>query len=104
MPRCPKRRRCRGLEGSRVLKPAGIPMSELEIVSLGLDELEAMRLCDVEGRDQSEAGTRMTVSRGTVQRLLARGRRKLIEAIIANQAIVVEPRDAAALDSCKEKT
>lgn len=102
MSRCPKRRRCRALDGSRVFKPAAIPLSELQAVRLGLDELEAMRLCDVEGLDQSEAGVHMAVSRGTVQRLLARGRRKLAEALIANQAVVVEPRAAGALDSCAD--
>ncbi len=100
--RCPKRRTCRRLDGNRVFKPAAIPLSELETVHLGLDELEAMRLCDVEGLDQSEAGVHMAVSRGTVQRLLSRGRRKLVEALIANQAVVVEPRAAAALDSCAD--
>ena len=100
--RCPKRRKCRRLDGNRVFKPAAIPLSELETVRLGLDELEAMRLCDVEGLDQSEAGVHMAVSRGTVQRLLARGRRKLVEALIANQAVVVEPRAAAALGSCAD--
>jgi predicted DNA-binding protein (UPF0251 family) len=73
-------------------------------VGLGLDELEAMRLCDIEGLDQSEAGVHMAVSRGTVQRLLGRGRRKLVEALIENQAVVVEPRAAAALGSCADTT
>jgi predicted DNA-binding protein (UPF0251 family) len=100
--RCPKRRTCRGLDGSRVFKPAAIPLSELQTVRLGLDELEAMRLCDVEGLDQSRAGMHMAISRGTVQRLLARGRRKLVEALISNQAVVVEPRAASALESCAD--
>lgn len=100
--RCPKRRKCRGLDGTRVFKPAAIPLSELRTVRLGLDELEAMRLCDLEGLDQSQAGVHMAVSRGTVQRLLARGRKKLVEALIANEAVVVEPRAAGALDSCAD--
>ncbi len=102
--RCPKHRRCRGLDGKRVFKPAAIPLSHLQTVALGLDELEAMRLCDIEGLDQSEAGAQMAVSRGTVQRLLARGRRKLVEALIENQAVVVEPRAAAARGSCADTT
>jgi predicted DNA-binding protein (UPF0251 family) len=100
--RCPKRRKCRRLDGSRVFKPAAIPLSELQTVPLGLDELEAMRLCDVEGLDQSRAGMQMAISRGTVQRLLARGRKKLVEALISNQAVVVEPRAAGALHSCAD--
>jgi predicted DNA-binding protein (UPF0251 family) len=100
MPRCPKRRRCRDLGENRVFKPAAIPLSGLERVHLGLDELEAMRLCDLDGYDQTEAGTRMGVSRGTVQRLLARGRGKLVQVIIANQALVVEPHAGGAIQAC----
>ena len=44
-------------------------MAQLETIRLELSELEAMRLCDLEGLDQSAAGERMGVSRGTVQRL-----------------------------------
>ena len=102
MPRCPKRRLCRDLEGSRVYKPAAVPLADLQKTNLGLDELEAMRLCDVEGLDQRAAGMRMGVSRGTVQRLLARGRTKLVSAVVDHRALVVEPHAAAALDACTE--
>jgi excisionase family DNA binding protein len=54
------------------------------------DELEALRLCDGEGLTQEEAGERMGVSRGTVQRLVASGRRKVITAIVAGRALVME--------------
>jgi predicted DNA-binding protein (UPF0251 family) len=66
-------------------------MRELEAVRLELSELEAMRLCDLDGQDQEEAGARMGVSRGTVQRLLQSGRAKLLTAIIENQALVIAP-------------
>jgi predicted DNA-binding protein (UPF0251 family) len=65
-------------------------MSRLETVSLDLGELEAMRLCDLEGLDQGEAGRRMGVSRGTVQRLLKGGRAKVLESIVASKALVIE--------------
>lgn len=48
----------------------------MEIVELELDELEAVRLADYEGKSQIETGEIMNVSRGTVQRLLASGRKK----------------------------
>lgn len=91
MPRPHSRRRCRRFAGDRVFKPRSIPMRELEAVRLELSELEAMRLCDVDGHDQAAAGTRMGVSRGTVQRLLQSGRAKLVNAIIQNQALVIAP-------------
>ena len=90
MPRPPKRRRCRAYEGDRVFKPRSIPMSELEVVGLQLSELEAMRLCDHEGLDQVEAGERMGVSRGTIQRLLNRGRAKMLDALLHDRALRIE--------------
>jgi predicted DNA-binding protein (UPF0251 family) len=65
-------------------------MTELEMVRLELSELEAMRLCDLEGLDQSGAGRRMGVSRGTIQRLLQSGRAKLLGSLLRNSALVIE--------------
>lgn len=65
-------------------------MAELEIVRLSLSEWEALRLCDLEGCDQAVAGRSMGVSRGTVQRLLKSGRRKLLSAILETKALVIE--------------
>ncbi|EGR54240.1 DUF134 domain-containing protein [Fusobacterium varium] len=78
MPRGKKRRCCRVLEDEIIFKPAGIPMSELEIIEMELDELEAVRLSDYENKSQIEAGEIMNVSRGTIQRLLTSGRKKNI--------------------------
>jgi predicted DNA-binding protein (UPF0251 family) len=66
-------------------------MSELEIVELAVDELEAMRLCDLDGHDQATAGERMGVSRGTVQRLLHSGRSKLLTALLTDSALHIKP-------------
>ena len=90
MPRPRKRRKCRRFDGDRVFKPRSIPMSELEVVRLGADELEALRLCYLEGREQETAGVRMGVSRGTVQRLLKVGRAKLVRALLDSSALVIE--------------
>ena len=95
MARPRKRRRCRRFDGDRIMKPRGIPMTDVELIHLGLDELEAMRLCDLEGHEQSSAGERMRVSRGTVQRLLKSGRAKTIRAILESAALVVGEDDSA---------
>ena len=42
-------------------------MTELEVITIDLSELEAMRLCELDGLDQEEAGHQMGVSRGTIQ-------------------------------------
>lgn len=75
--------------GSAVFKPAGTPLKDMDQVLLPPDELEALRLCDGEGLTQAEAGSRMGVSRGTVQRLVAAGRKKVIDAIVAGRALVI---------------
>ena len=90
MPRPCKRRYCRAHQGDRVFKPRKIPMSELSTIRLELGELEAMRLCDGESHDQEQAGRQMGVSRGTVQRLLKRGRSKVVKALVESAALVIE--------------
>jgi predicted DNA-binding protein (UPF0251 family) len=82
-------------DAEEVFKPAGTPLRDLEQVVILRDELEAMFLCDAEGLTQEEAGKRMGVSRGTVQRLLAQSRKKAIEAVVLGKALMVkggEPR------------
>ena len=68
-------------------------MPELETIRLELSELEAMRLCDTEGLSQHDAGIRMGVSRGTVQRLLKRGRAKVVQALVESKALIIEKGD-----------
>lgn len=77
-----------------VFKPAGTPLSELEVVPLYHDELESLHLCDGEGMTQSQAGVCMGVSRGTVQRLLAEARRKLAVCLVKQRALAVSARPA----------
>jgi len=89
MPRPRKHRNCRHHQGDRVFKPRSIPMPELEILALGEDQLEALRLCDMEGLHQAVAGQKMGVSRGTVQRLLKTGRETLVRAVVENAALII---------------
>jgi predicted DNA-binding protein (UPF0251 family) len=65
-------------------------MTALAEVRLALDELEAMRLCDLDGLDQEAAGRRMGVSRGTVQRLLQTGRASVLRALVTSSALIIE--------------
>ena len=65
-------------------------MKSLETTRLQLSELEALRLCDFEGLSQKEAGAKMKVSRGTIQRLTKSGRAKVIGALLTSKAILIE--------------
>jgi predicted DNA-binding protein (UPF0251 family) len=55
------------------------------------DEMESVLLCDLEGFTQEEAGKRMRVSRGTVQRLVTSGRTRIAAALAQGKALVIEP-------------
>lgn len=69
-------------------------MVELEKITLFRDELEVLRLCDMEGLFQEQAGERMGVSRGTVQRILTAARAKTATALVTGQALVFSEDDA----------
>jgi len=99
MPRNKKMRYCRGIEGYNLYKPSGIPLSQMEIVELGFDELEAMRLCDLDGKQQEEAADAMGVSRGTIQRLLESGRRKTLDALVSGKALSFADADHVCIRS-----
>jgi len=87
-PRPKKLRKCEGSFCGRAFKPTGTPLGELQQLNLHLDELEALRLCDFEGLTQEEAGVRMGVSRGTVQRIITSARKKTAQALTEGQALV----------------
>ena len=88
MPRPPKSRTIRGAPRVTRFKPSGIPARQLETVVLGLDELEALRLADLEGLYQEEAAARMSISRPTFGRLVAQARRKVADALFHGKALV----------------
>ena len=93
-PRKPRHCDCAHRPAGIVMKPAGTPSKELEQTVLEIDELEALWLCDSRGLSQADAGDRMGVSRGTVQRLVTSGRRKMVDAVVEGQALVVSEEDA----------
>lgn len=73
----------------RGFKPIGRPVAGLEVETLRLDELEAIRLADVEGLYQEAAAQRMGVSRPTFARILARARSATARALVEQRVLVV---------------
>lgn len=90
MPRLKKKRCCRAFNGEKIFKPVGIKMCEMDSVQIELDEFEAIRLCDYEGKNQIEASESIGLSRGTIQRLLQSGRKKILDALLHDKAIVIK--------------
>jgi predicted DNA-binding protein (UPF0251 family) len=68
-------------------KPAGIPLSALQEVTLTLDELEALRLADLEGLYHEQASDRMAISRQTFGNILESARRKTAECLVNGRAL-----------------
>ena len=92
MPRFGRGRwRCRrwitALPAIPYFQPFGIPPSELKIINLTPEELEALRLVDLEGLYQDEAAAMMGVSRKTLWADLKRARKKVANALVNGYAI-----------------
>lgn len=92
-PRPKKVRRCHGEFCRNAFKPTGTPLTDLEQVMLHRDEIEALWLCDSEGLTQEEAGQKMGVSRGTIQRIITLARKKTATALAKGQALVFVSED-----------
>jgi predicted DNA-binding protein (UPF0251 family) len=71
-------------------KPRGIPLTELDRISLAVDELEALRLKDFEGMEQEKAATTMNVSQPTFHRILQSAHSKVADALVNGKAIRIE--------------
>ena len=92
MPRPRKRRRIQRSTRSVIYKPAGVPLDGLRRVILLPEELEALRLADLEGLTQAEAAQRMGISRSSFQRTVAAAHRQVALALTEGCALVIEGR------------
>lgn len=71
-------------------KPKGIPIHELEEIVLTVEELESIRLSDLECLYQEQAAEKMGVSRSTLGRIIISAHKKIADAIINGKAIKIE--------------
>lgn len=90
MPRPIKLRQVTSVPAVRLFKPAGIPAAALDMVTLSLEEIESIRLKDMESLHQEDCATRMQVSRATFHTILKSARQKIAEALLNGKAIQVE--------------
>ncbi|MDD2471951.1 MAG: DUF134 domain-containing protein [Dehalococcoidales bacterium] len=93
MPRPRKNRRLRKHHQVKIFKPVGVRLSSCQTVVLLPEELEALRLVEVEGQYQTQACETMDVARSTFQRILAEARRKVAVALSEDMIIVVSAGD-----------
>jgi predicted DNA-binding protein (UPF0251 family) len=80
-------------------KPQGIPLHALEEIVLSPDELEAIKLYEVDQLEQTKAAIKMEISQPTFARILASANKKVAEAIIKGKAIRIE-KSLQSTDKC----
>jgi predicted DNA-binding protein (UPF0251 family) len=90
MPRPRKHRRLLRKPHPIIFKPVGVPLDSLGRVTLLHEELEAIRLADLEGLHQQDGADQMGVSRSTFQRMLKEARHKVTRALVKGLALHVE--------------
>jgi uncharacterized protein len=83
-------RRISALPNVTYFKPRGVPLRDLDVITLTLDELEALRLADLESLYQEEAASRMNVSRQTFGRIIDSAHRKVAECLIEGKALEIQ--------------
>ena len=74
---------------SFLFKPCGVPFRELHETCLTLDELEAIRLADLEGLYQEEAALRMGVSRQTFGNIIRSAHGKIADALVNAKSLKI---------------
>jgi len=90
----PKRKRCISFVPEiTYFKPAGIPLRELQEEILTLDEVEALRLTDIEGLDQESAAKKMEVARITYLKIIHSAHKKVSKALIFGKSIQMKGGD-----------
>jgi predicted DNA-binding protein (UPF0251 family) len=92
MPRPKNPRNLQFQPGVTYYKPRGVPLSTLTEVVLASDELEALKLYEVDNLDQTTAAGKMQISQPTFARILASATKKIAEAIIKGMAIRIEQK------------
>lgn len=104
MPRpCKKRKVCVDLK-TAYFKPRGIPMDCLDEVVLQVDEIEAVRLADLDGRYQEDAAAKMGVSRATFSNIINQAHAKIAEALIRGKALRIDcPRFSGKADPTTQR-
>lgn len=83
-------RRIRCKPDANYFKPRGIPLDVLEEVKLTLDELEAVRLADLEGFYQEDAAKKMNISRQTFGNIIESAHKKIADVLLNAKALKIE--------------
>ncbi|MDD5063776.1 MAG: DUF134 domain-containing protein [Phycisphaerae bacterium] len=75
---------------SDYFKPRGIPVTRLEEINLTMDELETIRLADLEGIYQESAASKMNISRQTFGNIVNSAHKKIADALLNGKALKIK--------------
>lgn len=109
MPRPKKCRRIGYVPEYRQFGPKDRAVDSTEVINLQLDEVESIRLKDIEKLDQTEGAEKMGVSRQTFQNILESARSKIAKSIIEGVEIsisgghIINQACIAVCQNCGEK-
>lgn len=70
-------------------KPQGVPLRDLKVAELTLEEWESLRLKNVEGLSQTQSAEKMNTSQSTFQRIYSSAQKKISTAIVNGMAIKI---------------
>lgn len=84
-----RRRRIKFDHRDNFYKPQGVPLKSLDIVELSIEELEALRLKNIEDKSQDECAKIMKTSQSTFQRILSEAYRKVSIGLVEGKAIKI---------------
>lgn len=87
------RRRIKFCHKINYFKPQGIPIQNLKIIELSIEELEALRLKNIECLDQIECAKKMNTSQSTFQRILNIAYKKISIALVEGKVIKISDKN-----------
>lgn len=90
MARTDKVRTVKSIPKKLEFRPAGESPYKLKKVGLTVDEYEAIRLADFEGKSHEDAAKLMSISRPTFSRIVEKARKKISEFIVEGKKLVIE--------------
>jgi len=78
-------------------------LCELEETALLLEEFQALKHADLDGREQAAGAAAMGVSRQTFGNILASARRKLADAVVNGKALKISKAQARTAAAAAER-
>ncbi len=88
----PRHKSCRKINfepSITYFKPKNVYLKDLKIIKLNVEELEALRLKNIENLNQNECSIKMETSQSTFQRILCSAYKKVSKALVEGCAIKI---------------